>query len=74
MPRNRATLFNLKGEQVFDFGTSPRNTVAWAPNSRFIALCGFGNLAGEIQFWDRRKVDKPGAAHGGSQPLAGSVV
>eukprot|EP00667_Euglena_gracilis_P009818 EG_transcript_9985 len=64
MPRNRATLFNLKGEQVFDFGTSPRNTVAWAPNSRFIALCGFGNLAGEIQFWDRRKVDKPGAKIG----------
>ncbi len=31
MPQNKATLFNLKGELVFDFGTSPRNTVAWAP-------------------------------------------
>ena len=52
----QATLFNMKAEPLFEFGTGPKNTVAWAPNSRFIALCGFGNLAGDIQFWDRWKV------------------
>jgi len=58
MPLNRAVLFNSKAETLFDFGTSPRNTVSWAPNSRYLALCGFGNLAGEIQFWDRWKLEK----------------
>lgn len=58
MPMNKATLFNIKAEPVFEFGTNPKNTVSWSPNSRFVALCGFGNLAGEMQFWDRRKVEK----------------
>eukprot|EP00636_Phaeomonas_parva_P014665 CAMPEP_0118861650 /NCGR_PEP_ID=MMETSP1163-20130328/7113_1 /TAXON_ID=124430 /ORGANISM="Phaeomonas parva, Strain CCMP2877" /LENGTH=651 /DNA_ID=CAMNT_0006795481 /DNA_START=50 /DNA_END=2005 /DNA_ORIENTATION=+ len=56
----KATLFNLKGEGVFDFGTAHRNTVKWAPHGRFLMLGGFGNLVGEMTFWDRNKLKPMG--------------
>ncbi|XP_070537815.1 eukaryotic translation initiation factor 2A-like [Ptychodera flava] len=50
----KATLFNLKCEPVFDFGTGPRNTVHFNPQGSIICLAGFGNLRGNIEFWDRK--------------------
>lgn len=50
----KATLFNLKCESIFDFGTGPRNCVYFNPQGTIIALGGFANLRGHIQFWDRK--------------------
>jgi translation initiation factor 2A len=51
----RATMFNAKCEPEFDFGTGSRNTVSFSPHGRYVALAGFGNLNGGIQFWDKNK-------------------
>lgn len=44
------------GKATFIFGNAHRNTIAWAPHGRFVALAGFGNLAGGLTFWDRNKL------------------
>ncbi|GAB5030602.1 eukaryotic translation initiation factor 2a [Nannochloropsis oceanica] len=50
-----ATLYNIKAESIFEFGQAHRNTVSFSPHGRFVVLAGFGNLAGEMDFWDRNK-------------------
>lgn len=55
----KASLFNLKCEQVHDFGTGPRNAVHYNPFGNLFILGGFGNLRGGMEMWDaaqRRKV------------------
>lgn len=52
---SRTTMFNEECEPVFDFGTGSRNTVSFSPHGRYVALAGFGNLAGAIEFWDKNK-------------------
>merc|ERR1711862_636391 len=47
-----ATMFNLKAEAVFDFGTGPRNSALFNPQSNLLMIGGFGNLRGHIQMWD----------------------
>jgi translation initiation factor 2A len=54
MPAN-ATLFNFQGEPVFEFGQKHRNHIRWSPSGRFLVLGGFGNLAGDVDFWDVNK-------------------
>jgi translation initiation factor 2A len=51
-----AAIFNLKCELTHSFGEAPRNTVSWAPHGRFLALAGFGNMSGELSFFDRRSL------------------
>jgi translation initiation factor 2A len=58
----RATMFNSKCEPLFDFGTGARNTVSFSPHGRFVALAGFGSLAGTVQFWDKNKTTLVGTA------------
>lgn len=58
----RATMFNEKCEPVFDFGTGSRNTISFSPHGRFVALAGFGNLAGGVEFWDKNKTALVGRA------------
>ena len=41
-------------EVTHSFGEAPRNTVSWAPHGRFLALAGFGNMSGELSFYDRK--------------------
>mmetsp|Transcript_10673 Transcript_10673/g.12873 ORF Transcript_10673/g.12873 Transcript_10673/m.12873 type:complete len:591 (+) Transcript_10673:20-1792(+) len=50
-----AVLFNLKGDPVFQFGEVHRNTIRWSPQGRFLCLGGFGNLSGDMDFWDINK-------------------
>merc|ERR1712232_1126701 len=50
-----AVLFNLKGDPVFEFGAAHRNTIRWSPHGRFLCLGGFGNLSGDMDFWDINK-------------------
>ena len=51
----QGTLFDHKCKPLFTYGTGYRNTITWSPSGRYVALCGFGNLPGDIEFWDRVK-------------------
>ncbi|XP_052215411.1 eukaryotic translation initiation factor 2A-like isoform X1 [Dreissena polymorpha] len=48
----KATIYNMKTEPVFDFGTGPRNFGFYNPQGSILCLCGFGNLRGNMEFWD----------------------
>lgn len=48
-------LFNKNCTAVRDFGNASRNTVIWSPHGRFVCIAGFGNLAGEMDFWEKQK-------------------
>ncbi|XP_076436058.1 eukaryotic translation initiation factor 2A-like isoform X2 [Babylonia areolata] len=52
---SKVTLFNLKCEPVFDFGTGPRNHCFYNPHANILCLAGFGNLAGHMEFWDLKQ-------------------
>jgi len=60
----KATLFDLKCEPIFDFGTGPRNICSFNPHGNILCLCGFGNLNGYMEMWNvdgRKMVAKPQA-------------
>ncbi|XP_031825611.1 eukaryotic translation initiation factor 2A [Nomia melanderi] len=48
----KATLFNLKCEPIFEFGTLHRNSIYYSPHGNILILTGFGNLRGHIELWD----------------------
>ncbi|KAG8071373.1 hypothetical protein GUJ93_ZPchr0006g42556 [Zizania palustris] len=48
----RATIFNKKCNPLIELGEGPYNTIRWNPKGRFIVLAGFGNLPGDMTFWD----------------------
>lgn len=48
------TLYDASCRPLFVFPKSYRNTIRWNPLGNMVALCGFGNLAGEICFWYRK--------------------
>eukprot|EP00106_Octopus_bimaculoides_P018301 XP_014785743.1 PREDICTED: eukaryotic translation initiation factor 2A-like [Octopus bimaculoides] len=48
----KATLYNLKCDPVFDYGTAPRNSAFYNPQGNILCLAGFGNLQGDLEFWD----------------------
>uniref|UniRef100_A0AAY4AXC6 Eukaryotic translation initiation factor 2A n=1 Tax=Denticeps clupeoides TaxID=299321 RepID=A0AAY4AXC6_9TELE len=61
----KATVFNLKCDPVFDFGTGPRNAAFYSPQGHILVLAGFGNLQGHMEVWDIKKykqISKPQAA------------
>ncbi|ELT97619.1 hypothetical protein CAPTEDRAFT_157320 [Capitella teleta] len=47
----KATLYSLKCEPIFDFGTGPRNCVYYNPFGNMLTLTGFGNLHGNVEMW-----------------------
>lgn len=51
----KATIYNMKTEPVFDFGTGPRNFGYYNPQGTILCLCGFGNLRGNMEFWDTKQ-------------------
>lgn len=55
------TLFNCKAESIYEFGAAHRNTISWSPHGRFLLLAGFGNLAGEMDFFDTLRLRKIGS-------------
>lgn len=55
-----ACLYDLKANIVHEFGCAHRNTITFSPHGRFVCLAGFGNLAGEMDFWDLNKKKKMG--------------
>lgn len=65
MPCN-ATLYDSKAIPIFEFGAAPRNHVSWSPHGRFLCIAGFGNLRGDMDFWERNKLKKMGSANSNS--------
>jgi len=49
---SKATMYSINAEPVYDFGTGPRNSVMFNPQSTLLMIGGFGNLRGHIQMWD----------------------
>jgi translation initiation factor 2A len=58
---SHSTLYNATGEPVYQFGAAHRNTISWSPHGRFLCLAGFGNLAGEMDFYDILRLKKLGS-------------
>eukprot|EP00252_Welwitschia_mirabilis_P021778 TRINITY_DN5689_c0_g1_i1.p1 TRINITY_DN5689_c0_g1~~TRINITY_DN5689_c0_g1_i1.p1 ORF type:complete len:384 (-),score=79.15 TRINITY_DN5689_c0_g1_i1:91-1242(-) len=48
----KATLFDKKCNALFEFGSGPYNTLRWNPRGKILCLAGFGNLPGDMAFWD----------------------
>ncbi|XP_059453572.1 eukaryotic translation initiation factor 2A [Corylus avellana] len=48
----RATVFDKKCNPLLELGTGPYNTLRWNPKGKFLCLAGFGNLPGDMAFWD----------------------
>jgi translation initiation factor 2A len=46
------SMHNDRGDRVYDFGSAHRNTASWSPTGRFLVLAGFGNLVGDMDFYD----------------------
>lgn len=51
---SKITLYDAKCKAVYDLGNGPFNVVRWNPFGRFLAVAGFGNLPGDIVFWDKK--------------------
>lgn len=54
----KMVLFDQRGKILHDFGTAFANFVSFNPQARLIALAGFGNLAGKLDIYDRRTLNK----------------
>lgn len=50
----KVTLFSASCKPVYDLGSGPYNLVRWNPFGRFFAIAGFGNLPGDIVFYDKK--------------------
>lgn len=54
----KTMLFDQRVRTLHDFGSSPHNFISFNPQGRLILLAGFGNLAGKIDIFDRRTLNK----------------
>eukprot|EP00026_Physarum_polycephalum_P002263 Phypoly_transcript_02269.p1 GENE.Phypoly_transcript_02269~~Phypoly_transcript_02269.p1 ORF type:complete len:634 (+),score=118.93 Phypoly_transcript_02269:977-2878(+) len=62
MPSPQTTLFDVKCSPVIDFGVASRNTLRWSPNGKLLCIGGFGNLTGQMDFWDVKNTKLVGSA------------
>ncbi|XP_064638646.1 eukaryotic translation initiation factor 2A-like isoform X2 [Lineus longissimus] len=51
----KITLYNLKCDPVFDFGTGAWNSIFYNPHGNILCLAGFGNIRGNTEFWDLKQ-------------------
>ena len=54
----KPVLYTSKCRALFEFTAGPFNTVRWNPFGRFLALAGFGNLPGDVAFFNKMKDGK----------------
>ncbi|XP_044466765.1 eukaryotic translation initiation factor 2A [Mangifera indica] len=47
-----ATVFDKRCRPLLELGSGPYNTIRWNPKGKFLCLAGFGNLPGDMAFWD----------------------
>lgn len=52
------------GAPIYQYGSAHRNTISWSPHGRFLCIAGFGNLAGEMDFYDTLRSKKLGKKNG----------
>ena len=57
---SHCTLMDSAGTAVYQYGAAHRNTISWSPHGRFLCIAGFGNLAGEMDFYDTLRSKKIG--------------
>ncbi|PKI33569.1 eukaryotic translation initiation factor 2A isoform X2 [Punica granatum] len=57
----KATVFDKKCNPLLELGTGPYNTIRWNPKGKFLCLAGFGNLPGDMAFWDYLEKKQLGA-------------
>jgi len=50
-----------KAGMKMEFGSGHRNTIRWNSFGRFVVLGGFGQLVGDVDFWDRTGKQKMGS-------------
>ncbi|KAI9621483.1 hypothetical protein KEM48_007718 [Puccinia striiformis f. sp. tritici PST-130] len=60
----KTTIFDLRCNVIHDFGTAPRNFISYNPQGRLLLIAGFGNLAGTMDIWDRRTLEKVSTIEG----------
>lgn len=61
---SKTTIFDLRCNVIHDFGTAPRNFISYNPQGRLLLVAGFGNLAGTMDVWDRRTLEKVSTIEG----------
>jgi len=49
-------LFDRKCSKLFNFGSGHYNEVRFNPQGSIILMAGFGNLRGEMSFWNRKEL------------------
>ena len=54
----KTMLFDQRARSLHDFGTAFCNFIAFNPQGRLLAIAGFGNLAGKVDIYDRRTLNK----------------
>jgi translation initiation factor 2A len=54
----KSMLFDQRTKTLHDFGTAFCNFISFNPQGRLITLAGFGNLAGKVDIYDRRTLNK----------------
>lgn len=54
----KTVIFDQRVNVIHDFGTLPRNFVEYSPQGRLLCVAGFGNLAGQVDIWDRKTLKK----------------
>ncbi|PCH38525.1 translation initiation factor eIF-2A [Wolfiporia cocos MD-104 SS10] len=54
----KTMLFDQRARSLHDFGTAFCNFISFNPHGRLIALAGFGNLAGKVDIYDRKTLNK----------------
>ena len=54
----KTVIFDQRTRVLHDFGSAPYNFISFNPQGRLLALAGFGNLAGKLDVFDRRSLNK----------------
>lgn len=54
----KTVLLDQRAKALHDFGTGFNNFISFNPQGRLLALAGFGNLAGKVEIYDRRTLNK----------------
>ncbi len=58
----RTTIFNLKCAPIADLGQGANNTLVYSPSGKVLLVGGFGNLPGDMAFWEPDKLKLFGRA------------
>ncbi|GAA5855063.1 hypothetical protein JCM8547_002366 [Rhodosporidiobolus lusitaniae] len=54
----KTVIFDQRVKVISDFGLNPRNFISYNPQGRLLCIAGFGNLAGQVDVYDRQTLKK----------------